>query len=171
MNSLILPNILRFIFLFLIQLLVFNKVQLHGFVQPFIYILFILFLPIRMPKWLVMVIAFIYGIMMDFFLNTGGVHAAACVAVGYVRPIILGYLAPRSGYESIDFPNVKDLGIQWFLIFSGILIALFHLVYFLLLNFSFTNFGFTLLKIILSSLTAIIISIVLEFLILNKSKS
>src|SRR4051812_18702722 len=96
----ILLILLRFLVLVAIQVLVLNNVQLGGYINPFLYVMFILMLPVRFPKIVVLLLSLLTGIVIDMFSNTMGMHAAACLMMGYLRPGWLRILAPRDGYDS-----------------------------------------------------------------------
>ena len=73
----VLKNIFRFIILVLVQVLVLNNIQFLGYINPYIYILFILSLPVRTPRWASLLLAFVLGLTIDIFANTPGMHASA----------------------------------------------------------------------------------------------
>ena len=54
-----------------------------------IYILFLINLPVRTPRWAEMLIGFGVGMLMDIWHSSLGIHIAACVALTFVRPILL----------------------------------------------------------------------------------
>ena len=58
MNKLVLKNVLRFVFLIGIQVLVLNNVLFMNYINPYIYILFILLLPFDTARWLLLVLSF-----------------------------------------------------------------------------------------------------------------
>ncbi|MFO7723735.1 MAG: rod shape-determining protein MreD, partial [Bacteroidales bacterium] len=64
-NSLM--TVIRFLALVATQLLVMNKVQFNGYLNPYIYILFILLLPLKTPQSLMVVAGFLMGIVIDFY--------------------------------------------------------------------------------------------------------
>lgn len=84
MNRLVVTNIFRFIALVLIQVLIMNKVNFYGFLNPYIYILFILLLPFETPGWLLLVLSFSMGLTVDLFSGTLGLHAASSVFAGFM---------------------------------------------------------------------------------------
>src|SRR3954463_13540886 len=96
----IFQNVKRFIFLILLQVLILNHVQWSGFVNPYVYILFILLLPIETPKSFVLLLAFTIGIVIDMFSNTAGLHAASSTLLAYARPFVLKAISPREDYEA-----------------------------------------------------------------------
>ena len=162
-------NIIRFIFLVLLQVLVLNNIRLIGYVNPFLYVLFILMLPFNTPNWLVLILGFILGISVDMFSDTNGIHAASSVIMAYMRPLILKLISPSDGYNMSLSPTMQYLGLYWFLSYSGILIFFHHLVLFYMEIFRFGEFFFTFFHATLSSLFTLILVFVSQF-FLHKTK-
>jgi hypothetical protein len=92
------------------------------------------------------------GLTMDIFYDTGGLHAAAAVLLGFLRPWVLRLLTPRDGYDSADSVNVHQMGWQWFAVYLTLLVLLHHAAFFLLELGSFRHFGTTLAKMLVSAL-------------------
>lgn len=170
MIELLLPNIIRFVGLILIQVLVVSNLPLGYYVNPYIYPLILLALPFQIPHWLLMFIGFVTGLTVDIFLNTMGMHAAACVLICFLRPYAVQILTPRGGYDVDDEPKIASLGYTWFLSYVAILIVIHHVAYFYIEIFSFTSFFMILGKALLSSIVSIIL-IVLLALIFSPGKS
>jgi rod shape-determining protein MreD len=166
----IVRNILRFFALVLVQVVIVNNIELGRFANPFIYVLFIIVLPFETPRWLLLVSSFLLGITIDAFQDTGGIHAAACVFMAYVRPGMLKLFSPREGYEFGAQPTVQYLGVPWFLSYSGILIFLHHLVLFYTEIFRFSEFFPTLLRVMVSSVITILLVLVTQYLINRKKE-
>lgn len=161
MIKLVSSNFFRFVFLILFQVLILNNIQLSGYLNPFLYVLFLLMLPFEMADWVVLLLGFLLGIMLDMFTDTLGMHTTACVFMAFMRKNVLRFMSPREGYESGKNPNFRDMGISWFLIYSGILVSAHHFILFFFEAFRLTDFFYTLLKIIFSALftlTAILIT-------------
>ena len=159
----ILRNTSRFIILVLLQVLIIKNIALGIYVNPFIYILFIMMLPFSIPNGLLLFIAFITGLTIDMFYNTMGIHAFACVFMAYCRPTVLRIISPRDGYEFGTEPTLRSMGLQWFLPYSIILVLIHHSVLFSLEYFRFSEFGITFLKIIISSIATIILLFIIQF--------
>jgi hypothetical protein len=102
------------------------------------------------------------------FTDTGGMHAAACVFMGYIRPGILKLFSPRDGYEFGTQPTVQYLGIPWFLSYAGILIFAHHLILFFVEIFRFSEFFSTFFRVIISSFFTLILVIVTQYLFYRK---
>lgn len=166
----IIRNIIRFILLVAAQILIINNIELGRFINPFLYVLFIIILPFEAPKWLVLLSAFLIGITMDMFSDTGGMHAAACVFMGYIRPGVLKLFSPRDGYEFGTQPTVQYLGVPWFLSYAGILILSHHLILFYVEIFRFSEFFSTFFRVIVSSFFTLFLVIVTQYLFYRKKQ-
>lgn len=160
----ILQIVIRFIFLLAVQVLVLNHVQWSGYVNPYVYVLFILLLPIETPKWLLLVTAFVTGLLIDMFANTGGMHAAATVFTAFTRPGILALIAPRDGYEPETKLSPQVMGFKWFITYLSILVFLHHFVFFYVEVFRFSEFFITFYRVILNSIITIILIILGQYL-------
>jgi len=161
-------NIGRFIVLVLFQVLVLNNIQFSGYVNPFMYVLFILLLPFETPRWLLLISGFLLGLTVDIFSNTLGLHAAASVFMAFMRPYVLRITSPRDGYESGTYPRVFYYGLTWFLNYAIILVVMHHLFLFYFEVFRFSEFFRTLLRVILSSSFTIIIIVLSQYIIYRK---
>jgi len=90
-NNEVLVNIVRFVVLVLVQVLILNHINFLGYINPYLYPLFILVFPLTGNKGALIFISFILGLTIDLFDNSGGIHAAACVFIAWIRPIVLKY--------------------------------------------------------------------------------
>ncbi len=168
MINLILRNIGRFLFLVLFQVLILDNIQLGPYLNPFMYVLFILLMPFETPGWLLLIAAFLLGFSIDLFEHTPGIHASAMVLMAFIRPSVLKMIAPREGYEPNSYPRIHYYGVSWFLQYSAILVFSHHLFLFYLEVFTFSGFFITFLRILLSSLFSIGLIILSQFLIFKK---
>jgi hypothetical protein len=167
----IINYILLFVFLAGIQVILLNHIQWNGYINPYVYILFILLLPVEIPNWLLLIIAFITGITIDMFGNSGGMHAAATVFMAFARPGVLRLIAPRDGYESDTKLTPQSMGFNWFVTYISIMVILHHLVCFYLEVFRFSEFFITFFKVILNSVITIAMIIIGEYLFGQSKKN
>ena len=149
--------IILFIGLVFVQFLFLNDLLVLKYGFCFIYIAFILLLPVETPPLLALALAFIIGFVVDIFANTLGVNAAATVLVGFVRPLILKLVTPRGGYDAGFVINPFIAGWQWFLSYSFVMILIHHLVLFSLEAMSLELIGSILLRTLFSSILTLII--------------
>lgn len=163
-------NILRFILLVLIQVLVIKNIELGKYINPFIYVLFILSISVATSGWMLLLASFVLGVCVDFFYDTGGIHAAACVFMAFCRPYILKYSAPRDGYDFGVEPTIQHFGFSWYIPYAFTLIFLHHSVLFYTEIFRFSSFFMTLFKVILSSLFTLLLIIISQMLIYRRKE-
>jgi len=90
-NNETLINIARFVSLVLVQVLLLNHINFLGFINPYLYPLFILVYPLTGNKTTLIFLSFLLGLTLDIFGDSGGIHAAACVFIAWIRPVILKY--------------------------------------------------------------------------------
>lgn len=166
----ILRNIFRFIALVLVQVLIVKNIELGRFINPFVYVLFLVILPFETPKWSLLFIGFMLGITIDMFYDTPGFHASACVVMAYIRPGILKLFSPRDGYESGTQPTVQYLGVPWFLSYAGILVLAHHFVLFFLEIFRFSEFFSTFFRAIISAVSTMILIVTIQYLFNRKKE-
>ena len=160
----------QFILLCLLQVLIFNNLNLGGYVNPFPYIYLILMLPISMGRIPVLLIGFFLGLTVDVFSNTGGMHAAATTLIAFYRPLYIKAQSPREGYELTAVPSIKQFGITWFIPYALLLVVMHHSMLFLLEAFRFSDFFHTFLKAVLSSGLTMVIIVFIEYMFVNERR-
>jgi len=154
---------LIFILLILLQVLLFNNIQFSGYVNPYVYLMFIMLLPVEIPAWLLLLLSFMTGGIIDFFSGSPGMHSSATVLAGFVRPYILRLISPRDGYETSSDPSMFIYGFRWFLIYTALIVFVHHTALFYLEVFRFTDFFRTLGRVVLSSVFSITFILLFEF--------
>ncbi len=161
-------NIFLFLVLILIQILIFDNIQLSGFIIPYIYVLFILLLPFDTPGWLLLMVGFILGFSIDIFADTLGMHTIATTLMAFSRPFVLDIIAPREGYEAGTKPRVAYFGLSWFFKYSAILIFIHNFVLFYIEIFRFGGFFSTLFRVILSTIITLLVIILSQFFVFRR---
>jgi rod shape-determining protein MreD len=154
---------LIFILLILVQVLLFNNIQFSGYVNPYVYLMFILLLPVEIPSWLLLLLSFATGMIMDFFSGSPGMHSSATVVAGFCRPYILRVISPRDGYEPGSNPTMLIYGFRWFLSYTLLMVLIHHSILFYLEVFRFSDFFRTMFRVLLSSLFSITFILLIEF--------
>ncbi len=164
--KLLIRNISLFLFFGLIQVLFINNMELGSWdITPYIYISAILLAPFETPRWVQIVEAFLLGLLVDIFADTGGMHAFATVFIAFVRIVILNILSPRDGYEAFFAPSEKILGIKWFFKYTLIMSGIHSLIFFLLDAFSLSYFIAKIHIFLLSYISSVALIILGQFLI------
>lgn len=162
MNKLIIPNIVRFVLLVLAQILFMNHLSFYGFLTPYIYVMFILLLPLETKGWALLLFSFLIGITIDLFSGTLGLHASASVFTAFIRPLFIK-LEQKPEHGSATQPSYAEMGARWFIPYSFLLILIHHAFLNFMETFTFSGILHTLLRIIISSVVTFIIILSIEY--------
>lgn len=155
----------RFLLYAAVHVLLISRLQLFDVGWCFFYLGFLLFLPIATPIVVTLVLSFLMGFSMDLFYDTGGLHAATAVLLGYLRPWVLRLLTPREGYDAQDSVNIHQMGWQWFGVYLGLLVLVHHFTFFFLELGSFMAPGLTLVKVLASTLFTGVTMLIVQLLL------
>ena len=168
----LLRNIVRFFIFIFVQVYVLDKVpHLHRFIIPYLYFLFILWLPFSVSRMGMLLIGFIMGMSLDFFTMTPGLHAAACVLIAYLRPFIINILTPKDPSEfNYREPSPKAMGWTPYLVYVLILTLAHHGYLTFLQWLSFGSFLDFLIKIVSTTAISMLLIITTELLFPRKMK-
>jgi hypothetical protein len=153
-----------FFFYLLMQVMLLKNLVLFNTAFCFLYVAFILFLPIEINVVALMLIGFFTGFFIDIFYDSLGVHASALVTISYLRNYWLGVITPQGGYDANSTPTLEANGTQWFLVYTIPMILLHHIILFLVEAGGFHGFGYTALKILFSVLFTMIVLVILQLL-------
>jgi hypothetical protein len=167
-------GILQFVSFFiyvLAQALLLKNIVLFNTGFCFVYVAFILLLPIETSTLVLMTLGFIIGFVIDIFYNSLGLHALTMVFIAYIRNYWLSTITPQGGYDSGAIPNLKSNGLQWFLVYMMPLVFIHHLTLFLVESAGFTLFWYSMLKTIISLLFTMTILVVLQYLVPQRSRT
>jgi rod shape-determining protein MreD len=148
--------ILKAIIIIVLQVLVFDRLQIQAWGYPMVYVLLLLILPTQLPRWAEMLIGMIVGLIMDVCNNSLGVHMAACVALSFFRPILLRK-------SSQDIERIKgeisslNIGMIEYMKCALILVVMHHFMVFMLEAWSLHNWWMIILQTLLSSILTLLV--------------
>lgn len=169
--------IVRFTIIMLLQIVLLNDIVIRSSVTimgipafiPMLYPLVLLLLPVNTPSWLAMLLGFATGLTMDYFSNTPGMHAAACVLLTYIRPFLLGLFFQQSAKELGGItPGLFRMGFSSFLVYIVVSVLVHHLLFYILQIWSWNNFGLILLKTFLSGILTILLILLSQLLFASR---
>jgi hypothetical protein len=165
-------NIIRFALFIIVQVYLLNKIpHLHQFIIPYIYYLFILWLPFSVSRVGLIFVGFMTGLILDFFTMTPGLHASACVLIAYLRPFIIGVLTPKdiSGFNYRE-PSPRAMGWTPYLVYVLVLTLAHHGLLTFLEWLSFGSFLRFLIKITSTTAISMLLIIIVELLFPRRLK-
>jgi rod shape-determining protein MreD len=161
MNSAVIMSFVRFFLLLTAQIVIFNNIDLFGYINPFPYILFIILFPVNGNKQLLIVTSFLLGITMDLFSNSGGVHATASLILAYLRPSIFKFSFGLSyEYQTIKINDSLTPERFSFLLLS---VVIHQFTLFILEVFQISSLWDILIRTIIGTLFTLLICIVLIY--------
>ncbi len=160
---------LTFVLLVLLQVLVFNNISLLGYISPMPYILWVLFFPLRRNKFLYLLGAFFIGLTIDFFSNSGGIHAMVCVFIAYIRLSVLKLLFQKKDVDFSSF-SIRTMPTIKLTYYTIILVVIHHFIVFSLEFFEFSKIGNILKYTFTTSLLTLFLCAIGISLFIKKSK-
>ena len=163
-------NIFRLAIFILVQVFVLNKIpHLHQFIVPYLYFLFILWLPFSIPQIGVLFIAFLTGLTLDYFKYTPGLHAAACVMVAFARPLIVNILIPKDTSEfNYSEPSPRAMGWAPYTIYAFFLTLVHHTYLTFLQWLQFGSFLDFIIKVLSTTAISMLLIFITELLFPRK---
>ena len=168
----IVKYIFRFFLFVLVQEFILDKVPpINQYIVPYLYFLYILWLPFSINRFTLMAVAFITGMSVDYFSGTPGLHAAPCVLIAYLRPFILNLLIPKETTEqSYVEPSIQSMGLGAYS-FYIVLFTFLHHTYLVFIEWlQFGNLGYFFTKVGLTTALSIVLIFTTEILFFRKAK-
>ena len=162
--------ITNFLVFMTLQVFVFKNFVIFDVGFSYIYLIFLLLLPIELSFMTVMLLGFGTGLIVDIFYNTLGIHASACVLLTFIRPFWANAVTPRSGYEVNILPTVHAFGPIWFVTYAFPLLLVHHAAFFFIEAGGTKLLGATLLKTIVSSIFSLVFIISIQYLFFRKKQ-
>lgn len=156
-------NIVYFFLYVIAQVLLFKRLILFdGTSFCFLYVAFILLLPVETNNLLLMLVGFVLGFTIDIFYDSLGIHALALVTVSYLRNYWLSTITPQGGYDANTSPALAN-GVQWFLVYTVPMVFVHLALLFFIEAGGFGMFWFTMLKIMASLVFTVGVMLMLQF--------
>jgi len=160
----LLNQTLNFLFYILVQIILVKNLVLFDTAFCFIYVAFLLLLPLETGILIILLLGFITGFLVDVFYNSLGIHTAACVLLAYLRTHWIRLLTPTGGYEVGAKISLNSMGLRWFSSYCLVLIFIHHIALFFLELGGFGLFYFTLFKIITSTFLTFMVIVIVQYL-------
>ena len=151
-------QIVRYVIVMVLQVLLFDQLQLWGACHPYVYVLCLLMMPITLPHSVDMLIGALAGLVMDLFCNSLGIHMAACTLLMYVRPYLLGMVVNDKDRLNEEI-CLRTLGLGAMIQYTVTLVLVHHFAVFMLAAWSWAHIGFVLLETAVSGVVTILLII------------
>jgi len=164
MNSSIITPVISFFIYWILQVLLFRNVALFDMAFCFVYVGFLLLLPLETSLTSLLLLGFAMGLAVDIFYDTAGVHAATMVIIAFIRPSLLQFLRPSGGYDNVESPTLSKLGFNWFIIYAGITLLIHHSILFLIQGSNFSLWFSNFFSILASTVLSLFVLVIGQFL-------
>lgn len=170
--SYLLRNTIRFVCFILLQVYVLNQIPpVHQFVTPYLYFLFILWLPFSTPRFWLMVVAFFFGLSLDYFTGKPGLHAAPCVLIAYLRPFLINLFMSQEGAElNYAEPSIRSMGWAPYSVYVLVFTFIHHAYLVFIEWMHFGNFWYFLGKVTATTGVSLLLIFITEMLFFRKQK-
>ena len=136
----LLGNIVLMIVLVLLQSFIFSKINFNQIATPYVYVLFILLYPAHQNRYLFLILCFLLGWGIDLFEDTGGIHAFACLTIGFLSKYIIRMVSGTKFFELEEF-RYSDFNVGQWIIYTFLMVFIHHFLLFFVESMSFANFG------------------------------
>lgn len=151
--------------LVLLQALLFNKITVAGVATPLPYIYVLMTWNRDGTRWIILLMGFILGLIIDSFSNLPGINSAACVLLAMLQPIYLKLFIPRELQDERSLePSLDTLRWDGFLVFTLFCVLTHHTVVVILEFFSINDIGGMLLRIVGCTILTILFILMFELL-------
>jgi hypothetical protein len=171
MNRSSIFEVIWFFLYLLVQVLLLKNLVLFNVGFCYLYVAFILLLPVETNPLVLMAVGFTLGFLVDVFYDSLGLHSSVMVLVGYLRNYWLASITPQGGYDAGQGPTVSANGLQWFVVYSLPLVFVHHFFLFFIEAWGFSIFWYTMQKVITSLLFTMTVIILQQFLFSEKRRS
>ena len=101
---------LIFVLMVLVQSVIFNRLVLFSVAVAYIFIYFIVKLPMNLSGSKVIALSFLIGLCLDIFSDTPGMNSLASTCLGASRHTILRLYVPREDDVVHRIPSIASLG-------------------------------------------------------------
>lgn len=150
-----LKSFIWFLSLVVLQVMLFNHLQLAYVINTFPYIFIVVAFPNSMSDIVKTIIGFVLGFVVDMMCGTWGIHTIATTLAAFIQPMLMKLIALP---EQIDRKVPSFRFMKWnFLEYTALIVFIHHLVLFSLETFDISLWYLVLVKTIVSSLVTIVI--------------
>jgi rod shape-determining protein MreD len=168
----ILKNIFRFVIFILVQVFVLFQIKpLHHFIVPYLYYIYILWLPFNTSRRSLTGLGFLLGLTLDYFTKSPGLHAAACTLIAFLRPNLISLLMAREGAEqNYNDPSANSMGWVPYITYVVVLTLVHHSYLVLLEWLDFGYFLYFLGKVLGTTAISFMLVVIAELISYRKQK-
>lgn len=152
----------------ILQVLLFNNLDLSIYFCPLVYAAFIILLPMDMPPVAVLLLGLLAGAANDWLAGQPATNTLAVLPVAFMRSGVLNILVGKDMVHEGGIPSVARIGMGKFYRYATVMTVLHCTIFFTLEAMSFSYYGLTLLRIAVSSAATVVLVRVAEMLFVSE---
>lgn len=169
MTNIFFNNVFRFLGLVVLQILIFNHINLLGYLNPYPYIAFVFLFPYKKERSALLIFSFLIGLSIDFFTDSGGIHAFSSLFIAYFRLYFVKLILRKSEFEYFTF-QLSSVSVDKVLLYFFVLIFIHHFWMFSLEFFDFNSIIEILKRTILSTIFTFLVTTFGYYILVSKRK-
>ena len=137
MNRDNLISILQFLLLLLLQSFLLNNINFFGFINPNLYLLFVIVYRLDGNSTYLIILSFTLGLFLDLLTQGSGGHTIASLTIAFLRSFIIRF----SFGVNYDVPMgmIKGSPLSQRLLYLLLIIFIHHMVLYSVIYFSYSN--------------------------------
>ena len=156
-----------FLWTIFIQIFILNNIQLSGYINPYYYLIFILYIPSKYPKFTILLLSFLIGFVIDLFSQSYGIHAFTSVLIAYLKIVWTSKIAASKDTEELI--EINNLSISDFITLSCYFILIHHFTLFFLERLNLYEIASILSSTIASSIFTLFLFIIHKLFSIKKT--
>lgn len=139
-----------FIVLVLLQVFLFDNLNLSVYIHPLVYVAVLVLLPMQTRPISTLGLGLLLGLCVDFLSGNAGLHTIASLSTAFFRPYILTLIVGREDMKEGGMPMPEKLGMGKFVKYLTAVVLAHCAVFFFFESPSSQYFYLTLIRIVLS---------------------
>ncbi|EGD33506.1 MULTISPECIES: rod shape-determining protein MreD [unclassified Capnocytophaga] len=152
----------------LLQGIILSNINLFGYVNPALYLLFFMTFPFFENKTPLLILAVLAGLIIDILSHTGGVYTCATLCVVFLRPILVRLFFGQTFDE--QFINLRQVSLTLRILYIFSFVLIFHLIFSILETFQWQLWLFSLHKTLINVLFSGVVCLLVEQIIGNPKR-
>ena len=150
-----LPYLALFAATVLLQVFLFDNLSISVYLNPLIYVAFIILLPLDIPPVVLLLLGLLTGVTMDWATGGAGLNTAATLPVALLRPALIDSFYGHENAREGGIPSVARFGSRRFLEYLVTMVAVHHALFFLLESLSWSHLLHTVVRIAVSGAVSV----------------
>lgn len=124
--------IILFVVVVLLQVLLFENLQISSYINIYMYIVALLLLPTRTSGAVTLIYGALLGFSVDFMIGMPGINSISTIFIAFIRPLLLKLFVSHDLINDDIVPTASRVGVSSFILYSSSAIILNNMIIFYL---------------------------------------